>query len=192
MVDRRALPLLAPEEWPAPPKATDLSLDACGPELARALILEWHSRLPLTQPGPWKLSFVATYRGTCFAAALWNNPSARTLPNDWLELRRMAVAPDAPHCTASWFLAQMATRIRRTDPSVSRLISYQDEAVHKGTIYKAAGWIPAYRSKARVRDRSGKRVGTNRMYRCDLNGTGPAASPKTRWELVLREEGCAA
>ena len=51
--------------------------------------------------------------GVTYAVALWHNPSARTLPGHWLELRRMACAPDAPHCTASRFLAEM-TKAQQT------------------------------------------------------------------------------
>lgn len=83
-------------------------------------------------------------------------------------------------------LGEMAKWIKSNLPSVPKLISYQDEAVHTGTIYKAAGWTPEYRAKARVRDRSKPRAGTNgRMYRTNSNGIQVDSSPKTRWALVL-------
>lgn len=131
------------------------------------------------------MAFSAEYDGIIYAVALWHNPSARCLPHDWLELRRMAVSPDAPHCTASWFLQAMARRIHTDYPACPRLISYQDMHVHTGTIYKAAGWVVGYISKARIRDRSKPRVGTERMYRSNLNGSEPDAAPKARWEKVL-------
>lgn len=150
------------------------------------MIAAWHSRLPATQRGPWHLAFVAHYRQTCFGAALWHNPSARTLPQDWLELRRLAVSPDAPHCTASRMLGVMARWIRANRPLCPKLISYQDIDVHTGTIYRAAGWDDAYLSKPRRRDRSKPRTGTTRAYRSNLNGEDPDAAGKVRWELALR------
>jgi hypothetical protein len=181
-------PLLEPEHS-APEKATQLECRPCLPEIAREAIALWHSRLPKTQRGPWMLAFVAHYQETAFAAALWHNPSARTLPDDWLELRRMAVAPDAPHCTASWMLARMQKWIHKNRPEVTRLISYQDEEVHTGTIYRAAGWEPAHRTKARSRDRSKNRKGSRRAYRSNLNGASPDGAGKVRWESALDREG---
>lgn len=185
MIDRRMAPLFEPEQHSAPSKASELVVSPCATSLACEMVREYHSRLPKVQNGPWKLAFAAQYRNTCFGAALWHNPSARGLPQDWLELRRLVVAPDAPHCTASRMLGQMTRWIRRYMPEVSRVISYQDVDVHTGTIYRAAGWTPAYFSKPRLRDRSKPRVGTRRSYRIDLNGTPPASAGKVRWELEL-------
>jgi hypothetical protein len=81
-------------------------------------------------------------------------------------------------------LGAMRRWIRRNLPDVPRLLSYQDLDVHTGTIYKAAGWTPAFHSKARVRDRTPNRVGTRRAYRTDLNGQAAAAAGKTRWEVT--------
>jgi hypothetical protein len=182
--DRRMTPLFA-DEVGAPEKASQLELVRCDPQYARAGVAAWHSRLPYTQVGPWVLAFAAHRLETCFAVALWHNPSARTLPAEWLELRRLAVAPDAPHCTASWMLGRMARWVKQQMPEVPVLISYQDCDVHTGTIYRAAGWTPAYTSKARVRDRSKPRVGTRRDYRSNQNGVVPDAAPKVRWQLAL-------
>ncbi len=184
-LDRRLEPLFAPEEATPPRKASMLKVHPCDPQFARWCNEAWHSRLPHTQSGPWMLAFVAEYEGTAFAVALWHNPSARNLPAEWLELRRLAVAPDAPHCAASMMLGQMRRWIRRNRPDIQRLISYQDEEVHTGTIYRAAGWTPAWRTAARQRDRSSARRGTNRDYRSDANGANPAAASKMRWETKL-------
>ncbi len=183
--ERRMAPLFSDEAEP-PAKATLLSVVRCDPQFARAGVLAWHSRLPRTQSGPWKMAFAAHYEQTCFGVALWHNPSARTLPSEWLELRRLAVAPDAPHCTASRMLGQMARWIKRDLPLVPVLVSYQDCDVHTGTIYRAAGWVPAYTSAPRVRDRSKPRTGTRRNYRSNLNGVSPDAAAKVRWQLELR------
>ncbi len=153
--------------------------------LVRRLNERWHSRLPRTQAGPWQHGFVAHKDGVIYAVALWHNPSARGLPSYWLELRRLAVADDAPHCTASWMLARMRRWFNQNCPERERLISYQDCDVHKGTIYKAAGWDPAFVAKARSRDRSGARRGTRRDYRSNLNGGAPDGAAKIRWEASL-------
>lgn len=187
LFDRRMSPLLR-DEVPAPSRASALTVEPCSVLFARQGIFAWHSRLPHTQTGPWKLAFAGHYEQTCFAVALWHNPSARTLPGDWLELRRLAVAPDAPHCTASRMLGQMTRWIKRNLPEVPMLLSYQDCDVHTGTIYKAAGWYVAHESARRVRDRSKPRVGTRRSYRSNLNGVSTDAAPKIRWQLRLRDD----
>ena len=166
-------------------KARDLEFEQCPKDHAVQFVRAHHSRLPSTQSGPWKYAFRAHFRGYTVAVALWNNPSARTLPANWLELRRMACSPDAPRNTASRFLGWMARFLRTNEPQADRLISYQDTAVHEGTIYKAAGWKPGFVSKARQRDRSKPRAGTKRAYRSNMNGAEPDASMKIRWELKL-------
>lgn len=183
-VDRRLAPLMFPSEAEPPPKATHLTVEVTTADVCVPLVAAWHSRLPHVQRSPWRVCFVAHYDYTAYGVALWNNPSARTLPQTWLELRRMAVSPDAPHCTASFMLGAMRRQIRALYPDVDRLISYQDQDVHTGTIYKAAGWKAAWVAKARVRDRSKPRAGTNRAYRSNANGAAPDASAKTRWEIA--------
>ncbi len=185
-LDRLASPLLEPGSGRVPAKARELSIDRCDIRHARVLIARWHSRLPDTQAGPWMAAYRAAFDGVTYAVALWNSPSARTLPPGLLELRRMAVAPDAPHCTASRFLSEMARAVTREFPRIDVLISYQDTEVHKGTIYRAAGWVAAYESKPRVRDRTGARTGTRRLYRSNLNGASPDAAGKVRWERRIR------
>lgn len=182
MVDRRLLPLIHGAQVGAPLRARDLELAVVSPDTARRFVAAWHSRLPKTQAGPWKLAFAAHHEFTCFGAALWHNPSSRGLPNDWLELRRLAVPDDAPPHTASWMLGAMARWVWRNMPDVDRLFSYQDVAVHRGTIYRAAGWSAAHFAKPRQRDRSKPRIGTRRAYRSNLNGIEPDAAGKVRWE----------
>ena len=131
------------------------------------------------------MAFAATYGGIVYGVALWHNPSSRMLPGDWLELRRLAIAPDAPHCSASFMLSKMAKWIKANMPEVSRLISYQDMDVHRGTIYKAAGWHVGYTSQRRIRDRSKPRRGTKRAYRSNANGAQADSAPKARWEMSL-------
>ena len=183
-IDRSLSPLWQEEVEP-PQTVRELVCDRCEVELARRLNLLWHSRLPNTQRGPWQFSFAAHKQGIVYAVALWHNPSARGLPGHWLELRRLAVAPDAPHCTASWMLGRMRRWFQQNCPERERMISYQDTAVHLGTIYAAAGWTRAYVSQPRIRDRSKARVGTRRDYRSRQNGLSPDASAKVRWEMAL-------
>lgn len=181
--ERRLDPLFHPEMF-APPKASMLELQQVDPIVAVRFVRAWHSRLATCQSGPWMLAYVMHYEQCVFGAALWHNPSARTLPQDWLELRRMVVADDAPPHAASWMLGKMRKVIRTGYPHIVKLISYQDEEVHTGTIYRAAGWDPAWRTKPRQRDRTPHRVGTHRAYRSDVNGAAAARAGKTRWEIA--------
>lgn len=158
----------------------------CSIEDARIFISEHHSRLPYTQRGPWMVAFGCWVDGTMIGAALWHNTSARGLPSNWLELRRLAICQNAPHCSASKMIGQMVRWIKNNKKEVVRLISYQDLCVHTGTIYKASGWIPTYISKPRNRDRSRQRTeNVSRKYRTDSNGKDVASAPKIRWEKSL-------
>lgn len=183
-LDRLAVPLFEQPTGNPPRRATDLAVERCTVEHARRLVERWHSRMPVTQAGPWQYAFAARCDGITYGVALWHNPSARMLPAHWIELRRMAVAPDAPHCTASRMLGQMARWFRINCPERERLISYQDMEVHAGTIYRAAGWTRTNVTAARQRDRSQNRP-SGRRYRWDTNGTDAHSSAKARWELEL-------
>lgn len=187
---REVCPLFPTEEGGSIPASTlqirNLIFEPCPRPHAVSLVKAWHSRLPNCQDGPWEYAFHARHGDISYAVALWNSPSARCLPSHWLELRRLARAPDAPPNTCSAFLSWMVRYFKRTAPERERLISYQDTAVHKGTIYKAAGWTPAYISRPRVRDRSGNRAGTDRKYRWNINGVEADASAKIRWEKSLK------
>lgn len=163
-------------------RARDLVFAEIPKAVAVAFIREHHSRLPKVQAGPWQFAFGAfSPDGTLLAAALWNNPSARTLPGHWLELRRLACSDRAPKNTASRFLAWMYGFFSAHHRGREKLISYQDTEVHTGGIYKAAGWHVDFITKARVRDRSKNRRGTHRLYRSDLNGVPASSAEKIRW-----------
>jgi hypothetical protein len=146
---------------------------------AKALNRLWHSRLPRFGTGfvedqPF-LSFGAEYGGLWYAAGIWSNPVARLLPQDvWLELRRLAIADDAPRNTASRMLRVMALVIRRHRPEVRRLVSYQDTEVHTGAIYRAAGWTRT----AWNGDGNWNRPGRSRPK-------AQSEAPKQRWEKVM-------
>lgn len=183
-----AFPLLAIDEQSAPSAARDLIFDICPKAHAVNLVREWHSRLPNCQHGPWMYAFHGYYDDTTYVVALWNNPSTRSLPGHWVELRRLAAAPDAPRNTCSRFMGWMVRWLKENHPEHERCISYQDTNVHLGTIYKAAGWTPAQTGNERERDRSGKRRNTNRYYRWSINGRDADKSAKVRWEKPLHSK----
>lgn len=129
-----------------PTSALQLNLEVVDFEDAKKLNRLWHSRLPrIGDPNSVMRAGVcygAVFDGRYYASAIWSHPAARLLPQDsWLELRRLAVAPDAPRNTASRMLGVMTRLIRKCRPKTVRLISYQDTEVHTGGIYKAAGWV---------------------------------------------------
>lgn len=168
-------------------RARNLVFQECPKLHAVCLVRRWHSRLPRCQVGPWRFAFSGVYEGRTYVVALWNNPSARCLPSQWLELRRMAASPDAPRNTCSRFLMWMVRWFSRNCPEAERCISYQDMQIHKGTIYRAAGWTQTVQTVARVRDRTRPRRGTSRAYRSNLNGMEADAVSKLRWEYELRK-----
>lgn len=128
-----------------PTSALDLYIEPIAFRRAVELNGEWHSILPNfgtgfieDQPFP---CFAAVYAGLIFAVAIWSNPAARNLPQqDWLELRRMAIASDAPRNSASRMLRVMRLLLHRERQHVTRVVSYQSKSVHTGSIYRADGW----------------------------------------------------
>jgi hypothetical protein len=162
-----------------PTRTLQLWLDVIDFPTARRLNREWHSRLPRFGTGfidnqPF-LCFGAVHDEVYFAVAIWSNPVARNLPQrEWLELRRLAVAPGAPRNTASRMLGVMPRLIRRLRPEVVRLVSYHDTAVHTGGIYRAAGWKPTTLNA----DGNWNRPGRSRPL-------AQSTAPKQRWEKAL-------
>ena len=109
---------------------------------------KWHSRLPKIH---WSnvvrnthyVCYGAKYDGNWYAVGIWSSPVAQNRFIDgkqMLELRRLAICSDAPKNTATRMIAIMIKMIKRKFPEITRLISYQDTDVHKGTIYKASNW----------------------------------------------------
>ena len=140
----------------------------------------WHSRLPKVGASHFRVCYCAEFSGVFFAVAAWSNPVARLLPQqEWLELRRFAIADDAPKFTASRMLGWMRRDIRKRFPDVARLISYQDLDAHSGTIYKASGWREAENYKPRARGW----IGWGSRPR--IGRTNQAVAPRMRWELTL-------
>jgi hypothetical protein len=163
-----------------PTSPLQLHVGTISTKLAIELVGLWHSRLPYIEEGNvvrnvHSICFGAEYGNKWYAAAIWSSPVARMLDNQThLELRRFAIADDAPKNTASRVLRIMTSKIRKKIPTITTLVSYQDCEVHTGTIYRAAGWVPAVRntggewsvpSRARVAVQS--------------------AAPKVRWEKEM-------
>jgi hypothetical protein len=165
----------------SPTSALQLTVRECSAQWAQSLNALWHSVLPNTHVpnilGNIKsVSFWADYNDRAFAVAIWTTPiAANRMTDGWsaLELRRFAIAPDAPKNTASRTLAVMRRLISAKWPDVKRLISYQAESFHAGTIYRAAGWSPVSRSEPTIWTHK------RRVPALHLD------SAKIRWEMAL-------
>jgi len=158
-----------------PTSALDLRFEVIDQQTMTALNIAWHSRLPSFKTAcKCPLYCGAEFDGLWYAVAAWSQPVARLLPQDWLELRRMAIADDAPKNTATRMLGWMTRLIRKRFPGCPRLVSYQDTEVHQGTIYKAAGWIATNLSDGGEWTRPSR-----------TRISSQTASPKQRWELQL-------
>lgn len=143
----------------------------------------WHSRLPRVGASQFRVCYAGECEGVVYVVAAWSNPVARLLPQQtWLELRRMAIADDAPKNTASRMMGWMTRDIRQRFPEVVKLISYQDCAAHKGTMYAASGWKRAENYVSRHR---GWKPTTAWASRFRAGRTDQAVSPRMRWELAL-------
>lgn len=170
----------------SPTSALQMMLDTMEFRDAKKLNAMWHSRLPRFGTGvvgdnmPF-LCYGAEFDGLWWAVAIWSNPVCRWHPQRrWLELRRLAIHPDAPKNTASRILGVMARLIRTARPDVCRLISYQDTEVHTGAIYRAAGW-------SRVIVKHKKKRWT---WGCKSRPRPQAQSEaaKQRWEKVMHKD----
>lgn len=161
-----------------PISALQLTVREIGLRRARVLNAQWHSRLPQTSFSnmtrvKMRICFGAEYQNVWYAVAIWTNPIARNLnDNPWLELRRFAIAPECPANTASRLLRVMRTLISARMPGVERLISYQDTEVHRGVIYRAAGWKPEAVNKSGVWDRPNRK-----------RKAAQSEAAKVRWEI---------
>jgi hypothetical protein len=146
----------------------------------------WHSRLPKTDKSnlvrtSHSVFYAAAYQDCCFAVAIWTNPIARKISDGkTLELRRLAIAPDAPKFTATWMIAKMQKMISKKFPEICKLISYQDTEVHTGTIYAAANWKKENVSSGGQWSAPSRK---RKMVQTD--------APKVRWAYFLRDcNGC--
>ena len=166
-----------------PTSPLQFKIEEIGIKKAQQLNALWHSRLPIYETGcclKARVCYGAIYDGLWYAVAIWDNPTARALPqHTWLELKRLAIAPDAPRNTASRMLRIMGILIRQKFPEIDCLISYQDIEAHRGTIYKAAGWVIGrlHRGGSWWREEQ-------KRFRPDLNS---ATGPKRRWKMLIKK-----
>ena len=180
---RVAQPLFPVEgQGSIPMSPLQLNIKHCPLSLAKKLNKRWHSKLPDYKTGFMPISmacFTAEFKNIYYAVAIWNNPSSPSFSNrNFLELRRMAISQDAPFNTASRMIKIMVSMIKKDFPLIERLISYQDTSVHKGTIYKASGWIKGCES-----------IKTIKLYGKARNQkTTEINFPKIRWEKQIRPE----
>ena len=140
---------------------------------------KWHSVLPYIPAFHIQYAFAAFYNGEIYAVSLWGRPVARTIAEKgYLELRRMAIAPNAPRNTASRMLSWMVKTLQKLRPDIKTFISYQDTEHHKGTIYKSAGWYPIEtNSKANWGGVNQKKLPSR------MRDTNVLKAPKIRWQL---------
>jgi len=168
-----------------PTSALQLRFSEIAVDDARALNALWHSVLPqiakgtIVGAGPFHACYAAEYDGGYYAAAIWSTPPAvnrmKWTSREVLELRRMAIAPQAPKNTASRMLSYMSRSVKAKFPSLICLISYQDTERHTGTIYKAAGWKAISRTPFKTWAHPTR---PNRQRRPSVS-----TADKIRWEL---------
>ena len=171
---------LQEREVPSSPKK--MALKTIGVRHAMKYNEMWHSRLPITVEGNLLrnkrfIFYGAEFKDHCFASAMWTDPVANNrLSKDyiWLELRRLAIAPDAPKFTATWMISRMIKDIKKQFPQVTKLVSYQDCDVHKGTIYAASNWKQDVISQGISWNETRKR------------NKEQSLSPKKRWVYELK------
>lgn len=167
-----------------PTSALQLRVTRCNVHRACELNQLWHSRFPKID---WSnvvrnsdyACYLAEYDGIAYACAIWSSPIAANRLAEGataLELRRLAISGDAPTNTASRMLGVMRRQIQKEMPHITLLVSYQDTEVHKGTIYKAAGWTAVAQNK-----------GTSWSNSSRSRNKEQSLADKVRWELRLRE-----
>jgi len=168
---------LFPESPPSSP--TQFNVKETNVHLACKLNKLWHSRLPRIH---WSnvvrskkhVCYGLFYEGLCWAVSIFSSPISQSFDGDIvLELRRYAIKEGAPKNTASWGLGKMIKLIRDKWSDVEKLISYQDTAVHSGTIYRALNWTAVATTKFRSWGVSRKR------------GIDQATGDKIRWEYNI-------
>ena len=142
----------------------------------------WHSRLPKIH---WSnvvrnthyVCYVFKYKQAIIGVGIWSSPVAQNRMKDGkkiLELRRLALSDVCPKNTATRTMSVMIKKIKKKFPELIKLVSYQDEDVHLGTIYKAGNWTQT--GQTQLLDWNTKTRKRNRLQ-SDAN--------KIRWEYKL-------
>ena len=167
-----------------PTSALQLQIARCNVHRACELNELWHSRFPKID---WSnvvrnkdyACYVAELDAVAYACAIWSSPIAANRLSEGataLELRRMAIADDAPPNTASRMLGIMRRIIAKEMPHITLLVSYQDTEVHAGTIYKASGWKAVAQNK-----------GTSWTNEQRQRNKEQSLADKVRWEYRIKK-----
>jgi len=160
-----------------PTSALQLRFERVNRDTFMPLNEAWHSRLPDCKNAFEGWFYGAKFDSEWWAVAWWSKPVARAYNGlGYAELRRFAIRSGSPENTASRMLGFMARDIRKTMPEVIKLISYQDTEVHKGTIYKAAGWVV---------DGERKNIGVGWKTRAS-NRINQSQADKIRWAMNIK------
>ncbi len=165
-----------------PTSALQLQIARCNVHRACELNELWHSRFPKID---WSnvvrnkdyVCYVAELDAVAYAVAIWSSPIAANRLAEGstaLELRRMAIADDAPPNTASRMIGIMRRIIKKELTHITLLVSYQDTDVHEGTIYKASGWKAVAQNK-----------GTSWTNEQRQRNKEQSLADKIRWEYRL-------
>ena len=166
-----------------PTSPMQLNFKVIRAQTACLLNSKWHSRLPIID---WSnvvrnthyVCYAAEYQNEFYASAIWSSPVAQNRfkhGRQILELRRMAISPEAPRNTATRMLSFMRKHIKQTMPDIALLVSYQDTEVHLGTIYKADNWTAVSVTE-----------GTSWTTEARKRNTDQSLADKVRWEYRLK------
>lgn len=114
--------------------------------LVRQLVNQWHSFK--CAPQGWRVAFVLTDGVRLLGVSTFGRPVARLEDQETtLEHTRMALAPDAPRCSATRFMALTRKWIRENMPEITRLVSYVPADKYTGITYRGDGWKIVYAEK---------------------------------------------
>lgn len=112
-------------------------------KLVKTLINEWHSMR--TAPAGWRVAFVLTDGVNIYGVSTFGRPVARCEDQvHTLEHSRMALGPQAPRNSASYFMSRCRAWIRKNMPEIKRLISYVPTREYTGVTYRADNWSTIY------------------------------------------------
>ena len=122
-----------------------MRVDLISRKAAREGVREWHSH---HKPHVGERYALGGFDGDALVAVVVvSRPVAPALAEaGCLEVTRLAVGPDAPHCAASRLLGA-AWKIAKVI-GCRRMVSYTRED-EEGTCYRAAGWVPTAVTKGR-------------------------------------------
>ena len=173
-----------PERTAPPDSPKQFTFEVIRAQTACLLNQQWHSRLPIID---WSnvvrnthyVCFGAKHNDEFYASAIWSSPVAQNrfkYGKQILELRRLAISPEAPRNTATRMLAFMRKHIVKTMPDIALLVSYQDTEVHLGTIYKADNWVATSVSE-----------GTSWTNEKRQRNKDQSLADKVRWEYKIKE-----